>query len=96
MAVNTEPAWYQNMVAANAVDPDVITAPDGPYTLGYGSDYQPNTITLMCGSDEMLKCSPDGFWVRGVKVEQDEREAQAVYEGFKAWMAWAQMTRDYK
>jgi hypothetical protein len=49
----------------------------------------------MAGGEEMLTVSPDGFWVRGVKVVQDENEAQAVYEGFKAWMMWAQLTRDY-
>ena len=51
---------------------------------------------MLAGSEEMLKVGPDGFWVRGVKVEQDENEAKNVYEGFKAWMAWAQLTRDYK
>lgn len=57
---------------------------------------QPNTITCMAGGVEMLKVSDKEFWVRGVKVEQDAREAQKVYEGFKAWMMWSQMTRDYK
>ena len=33
---------------------------------------------------------------RFVKVEQDADEALKVYEGFKAWMTWAQLTRDYK
>lgn len=72
---------------------DIVTADGGPYTLR--SDV-PNAITCLCGGEEMLKVSSDGFWVRGVRVEQDEGEAQAVYEGFKAWMAWAQITRDYK
>lgn len=72
---------------------DVITAPSGQYQLR--SD-QPTAITCMAGGVDMLKVSPDGFWVRGVKVEQDADEAQKVYEGFKAWMMWAQMTRDYK
>jgi hypothetical protein len=31
---------------------------------------------------EMLKISPDGFWVRGVKVEQGPEEAKEVYEAF--------------
>jgi len=93
MSTNTEPAWYQEMVKANAVNQDVIAAPDGPYTL---RNNVPNAITCMAGGEEMLKCSPEGFWVRGVKVEQDEREAQAVYEGFKAWMTWAQLNREYR
>lgn len=32
---------------------------------------------------EILKISEDGFWVRGVKVEQGENEAKEVYETFK-------------
>ena len=93
MAVSTDPDWYQNMVAANAVNDNVVTAPGGPYTLGTEPT---NTITCMAGGAEMLRVSDKGFWVRGVKVEQDEGEAQKVYEGFKAWMAWAQLTRDYQ
>jgi hypothetical protein len=72
---------------------DIITAPSGQYA--FRNDV-PGAITCMAGGVDMLKVSPEGFWVRGVKVEQDEQEAQKVYEGFKAWMMWAQMTRDYK
>lgn len=102
MAVNTEPAWYQKMMSDqfqeltinDLVKDRIVTSdPPGPYT--FRSD-TPNAITCMAGGEEMLKVGPDGFWVRGVKVDQDENEAQAVYEGFKAWMMWAQMTRDYK
>jgi len=55
-----------------------------------------NTITCMAAGTEMLRVTPDGFWVRGVRVEQDDTEAQAVYNAFKAWMAWAQLNRDYQ
>ena len=34
--------------------------------------------------------------VRGVKVEQDDNEAQIVYNAFKSWMAWAQLNKDYQ
>jgi hypothetical protein len=57
---------------------------------------QRNTITCLSGGEEMLRVSPDGFWVRGVKVAQDSNEAEAVYQAFKAWMSWAQLNRDYK
>ena len=50
----------------------------------------------MAGGAEMLRVGPDGFWVRGKKVAQDDNEAQAVYNAFKAWMTWAQLDRDYK
>lgn len=92
MAVNTEPTWYQNMINDNAVNEEVVTAPDGPYTL---RNDVPNAITCMAGGVEMLRVSDQGFWVRGVKVKQDEREAQQVYEAFKAWMMWAQLNREY-
>lgn len=44
----------------------------------------------------MLRVSAEGFWVRGVKVNQDDNEAQSVYNAFKAWMTWAQLNKDYK
>jgi hypothetical protein len=54
-----------------------------------------NTITFQAGnpSTEMLKVSQDGFWVRGVKVEQDDKEAEKVYNAFRAWMVWAELNR---
>lgn len=52
-----------------------------------------NTITFCAGNPntEMLKVSQEGFWVRGVKVEQDAKEAETVYNAFKAWMMWAKL-----
>ena len=63
-----------------------------------GYEFAPtaNTISCMAGGAEMLRVSPEGFWVRGKKVAQDDREAQIVYNAFKAWMAWAQLNKDYK
>ena len=55
-----------------------------------------NNITCLAGGEEMLRVGPDGFWVRGVKVEQDDREAETVYNAFKAWMSWAQLNKDYQ
>ena len=55
-----------------------------------------NTITFHAGgpaNTEMLRVSPEGFWVRGVKVEQDDGEAKKVYEAFKQWMIWAELNR---
>ena len=54
---------------------------------------QPNTITLNAGEDEMLRITPEGFYVRGVLVEQDAQEAQKVYQTLRSWMTWAIMTR---
>jgi hypothetical protein len=55
-----------------------------------------NTITCLAGGAEMLRVSPDGFWVRGVRVEQDDNEAETVYNAFKSWMTWAQLNKDYQ
>lgn len=38
------------------------------------------------GGVEMLKISKDGFWVRGVKVEQGPGEAEEVYNAFKNYL----------
>ena len=55
------------------------------------------TIVFSCGDgSEMLKITPAGFWVRGVKVPQGPDEARAVYEAFQQWMLWAALSRDYK
>ena len=54
-----------------------------------------NAITCQAGGTEMLRVGPNGFWVRGIKVPQDEQEAQAVYNAFKQWMAWASLEGRY-
>lgn len=35
---------------------------------------------------ELLRISQDGFYVRGVKLEQDENEARALFDAFKEWL----------
>jgi hypothetical protein len=44
---------------------------------------------------EMLRIAEDGFYVRGVKIEQDEKEAQTVYKAFHQWLTWATLNRNY-
>jgi hypothetical protein len=63
-------------------------------------DYQPTfqlptekNIVFSSGDSEMLKISPKGFWVRGVQVNQDEKEAVTVYEAFKQWLVWSELNR---
>ena len=50
---------------------------------------QNNNITLRGGGEEMLRVAEDGFYVRGVKVEQGPGEAEVVYKAFKEFMTWA-------
>lgn len=43
------------------------------------------------GGDEMLRVTKNGFYVRGKKIEQDDQEAEIVYNAFKQWLAWANL-----
>ena len=53
-------------------------------------DFQPrpNNIVFLLdeGKTEAMKITPDGFFVRGVQVEQGEGEAKAVYDAFCSWL----------
>lgn len=61
--------------------------------LTFGTADSESTIVMCCGSEEMLKISPEGFWVRGQLVKQDDREAQAVYNSFKQWLVVSTLTQ---
>lgn len=54
---------------------------------------QSNDITMYASGDEMLRISKDGFYVRGVRIEQDAKEAEEVYSAFKEWLAWSTLNR---
>lgn len=56
-------------------------------------DPESNNIVLNAGTEEMLKITADGFYVRGVKVSQDDNEAAAVYKCFREWLTWGQLNR---
>lgn len=53
------------------------------------SGLKSDNVTLTGGGEEMLRVSADGFYIRGVRVEADEKEAEKVYKAFKQWMTWA-------
>jgi hypothetical protein len=52
-----------------------------------------NAVTFFSSGVEILKCSNKGFWVRGQLVDQDDREAQTVYNSFKEWLTWQQLSK---
>lgn len=57
-----------------------------------------NNIVFYAGSDvdsEMLRITPTGFYVRGKLVDQDDKEAEIVYNAFKEWMVYSALTRNY-
>jgi hypothetical protein len=56
-------------------------------------ELEPTQITLNLSTNEWIKITSEGFWVRGVKVPQDEKEAVTVYNAFKEYLTWANMTR---
>ena len=56
-------------------------------------DEKPAIISLNAGGTEMLRVEKDGFYVRGVKVEADDKEAETVYNAFKQFLVWAELNR---
>lgn len=65
------------------------TLPD-PYMTAGDS---PSNITFYTGPSEILKITEDGFYVRGQRVEADDREAAAVYRAFKQFLVWHGLTK---
>lgn len=54
-----------------------------------------NSIALYSTGTEMLRVAEDGFYVRGVKVPADEKEATAVYKAFKRFLAESELRRPW-
>jgi hypothetical protein len=54
-----------------------------------------NNIVLYSTGTEMLRVAEDGFYVRGVKVPADEKEATAVYKAFKRFLAESELRRPW-
>lgn len=59
-------------------------------------DTEESTISFRGGSEEMLRVARDGFYIRGKRVNQDDKEAEVVYNTFHQWLTWATLNRDYK
>lgn len=53
-----------------------------------------NNISMYAGANEILKITEEGFYVRGKKVEADEKEAAAVYKAFKEFLIHHALTRN--
>ncbi len=53
-----------------------------------------NNITFHTGQLEMLKITEDGFYVRGKKLDVDDKEAAAVYKAFREFLIWSALTRE--
>jgi hypothetical protein len=68
----------------------IVTYDDWIYT----PPEQHDNITLTGGGEEMLRVAEDGFYVRGVRVEADAKEAEQVYKAFKQWLTWASLAKN--
>ena len=55
----------------------------------------PNVTFNIGGNDELLRIAKDGFYVRGVKVEQNAEEAEKVYNAFHQWLTWSTLNRNF-
>jgi hypothetical protein len=64
-----------------------------------GTEPEEGNIVFHSGTDldasEMLKITKTGFYVRGKLVDQDDKEAEIVYNAFKEWMVYSALTRKY-
>ena len=65
-----------------------------------GNEPEEGNIVFHSGTDldtsEMLKITRTGFYVRGIKVPQDDKEAEIVYNAFKSFLTYHAITRNYK
>jgi hypothetical protein len=81
MTTNTEPQWHLDLTGAAAMPTmkfnDAVTGIDEAI------------VVFMAGHEEALKVTDKGFYVRGVKVEQDATEAIEVYNAFRQWLEWS-------
>jgi hypothetical protein len=53
-----------------------------------------NNIVFHTGKNETLRVAEDGFYVRGVKVPVDDKEAASVYRAFKEFLVYHALTRN--
>ena len=62
--------------------------------IAVGTAPEPNNVTMFAGGTEMLRVAQDGFYVRGIKVPADDKEAETVYNAFKQFLVWAELHRN--
>ncbi len=78
------------------IDWNDLTGKPTPRPVFTIADTEPTAHVIMStGETEMLKITKDSFYVRGVKVPQDDKEAETVYNAFLQWMSYMALTRNY-
>lgn len=58
-------------------------------------DGKVSALTMIVNDTEWIKITDNGFWVRGVRVEQGPEEARIIYEAFREFLMWSNLTRNY-
>ena len=92
---------YQQLMGDVTIDlSDYSSSGDDTYTISmsdgswmFPQEPKHDDIVLTGGGEEMLRVDKDGFYVRGVKVEADAKEAEQVYKAFKEWLTWANLSK---
>jgi hypothetical protein len=56
-------------------------------------DGEGSNITFHTNSGEILKVASDGFYVRGKKLDIDDKEAESVYRAFRQFLIWAALSK---
>ena len=59
------------------------------------ADTEKSIITFKDNTSEMLRIEKDGFYVRGIRVNQDDKEAEIVYNTFHQWLTWSTLNRKF-
>jgi hypothetical protein len=72
--------------------PNLVADKTGLYQIYDSKEYQ-NSVAFHAGGEEMLRLSPEAFYVRGVKLDMDDNESKIVYNSFKEWLTWQQLNR---
>jgi hypothetical protein len=52
-----------------------------------------SSLAMFVNGSEMMRVAQDGFYVRGIRVPADDREAETVYNAFKQFLVWAEINR---
>jgi|LakMenEpi03Aug12_release.lakeMendotaPanAssembly.Ray.scaffolds.fasta_scaffold531907_3 hypothetical protein len=82
-------------LSQHSIDPTTIKihVPERMFTFEK-KEIEQSSITFHTQHSEMLKITPDGFYVRGIKVPADDQEAESVYRAFKEFLIWSALTRN--
>jgi hypothetical protein len=61
--------------------------------LTMASNEEQNAITFFSAGEEVLKISHNGFWLNGNLVDDTEQGRTAVYNSFKQWLVFQQLSQ---